>query len=61
MGLEIYSDEISWVSIVCVYAADLRGGEDDVLRFLVGEEGFDGGLVSEIEIGMCTEDEICAA
>lgn len=52
LDLEIDCDEIGGVSGVSVDAADFSGGEDDVLRFCGGEEGVDGGLVGEIEIGM---------
>ena len=58
LDLEIDGDEVGWVGVVGVDPTDFGGGEDDVSRLLCGEEGFDVGLVSEVEVGMCSEDEI---
>lgn len=48
--LEIDGDEISWVFVFGMNPTDFGCGEDDVERFLCGEEGFNVGLVSEIKL-----------
>lgn len=40
-------------------ASDFGGGDDGELRLLKGEEGFNVGLASEIELAMGAKDEVC--
>lgn len=61
LDLEVDGDEIGGVGLVGVDAADLCGGEDDVLGLLRGEEGVDGGLGGEVELGVTAEEEIGVA
>lgn len=58
LDLEIDGDEIGRVSVVSVDSANFCGGEDHELRLLGGEEGVDGGLDCEIELGVGSEDEV---
>lgn len=39
-------------------AADLGGGENNVAGLVGCEEGFDGGLVGEVEVGFGGEEEV---
>lgn len=59
LDLEVDGDEVGWVGVVGVDAADFGGGEDDVVWGVGGEEGIDGGLGSEVEFGVGEEEEVC--
>ena len=59
LDLEIDGDEVCGVRVVGVDPADFGGGEDDVDWLLLCEEGFDVGLAGEIELGVCSEEEVC--
>lgn len=61
LDLEVDGDEIGRVGLVRVDAADLRGGEDDEPGLVRGEEGVDGGLGGEIELGVGAEEEVGVA
>jgi hypothetical protein len=45
------------VGVVGVDAADLGGGQEDVVRLFGREEGFHGGLAGEVEFGVGAGDD----
>jgi hypothetical protein len=49
---QVVADELGRVAVVGEDAADLGRGEEDVVGLFCGEEGFDGGLVGEVELGV---------
>uniref|UniRef100_A0A8R7R825 Uncharacterized protein n=1 Tax=Triticum urartu TaxID=4572 RepID=A0A8R7R825_TRIUA len=58
LDLEVGGDEVGGEGGVGVDAADLGGGEHDVAGPLGGEEGLDGGLAGEVELGVRADDHV---
>lgn len=58
LDLEVDCDEVGRVSVVGVDAANLSRGKDDVLWFVGGEKGIDGGLRCEVKLGVGAEEEV---
>lgn len=55
---EVVADELSGVFVVGVNAADLGGGQEDVVGLLCVEEGVGGGLVGEVKFGVGARQEL---
>lgn len=58
---EVFVDEFGGVGVVGVDAADFGCGEVDLIGFFLGEEGANGSLIGEIELGMGTRNDIGVA
>ena len=60
MNLQIFIDELGAAGVVGVDPADTGGGEVDEAGAFGFEEGADGGLVEEVELGARAEDQVMA-
>lgn len=58
LDLEVDTDELGWIGLVGVDAADLGRGEDDEPGLLGSEEGLDIVLAGEVELGVSAEEEV---
>ena len=54
---EVLIDEFGWVRVVGVNAAHLRSGQIDQIGLFSFEEGANGGLVGQVQLGMGTGDD----
>ena len=61
MNLEVFVDELGAAGVVGVDAADAGGGEVDEVGAFGFEEGADGGLVEEVQLGAGAEDQFAVA
>lgn len=61
LDLEVDRDEIGGISVVGVDPANFGGGEDDIFRLVVREEGVNGGLGCQVKLGVGAKEEIGVA
>ena len=55
---EVVVEEVGWVGVVGVDAADAGGGEDHHCGPVLVEEGVGGGLVEEVEFGVGAGEDV---
>ena len=55
---EVVVEEVGWVGVVGVDAADACGGEDHHCGLVFVEVGVGGGLVEEVEVGVGAGEDV---
>jgi hypothetical protein len=55
---QVLVDELGWVGVVGVDAADLGSGEKDLIGLFRFEEGAHGSLVREVELSVRAGDDV---